>query len=110
MNAGSSDFAQANTFADSAPQLDSVFKDLKPAEAFDIVLRVCKAANSNAFSAINLCDRRFSSTPLLASLAAKHISEDPTAAEQKLQEKLSVSASQFVQKYLEPKPATSASQ
>jgi hypothetical protein len=99
--AGSSDFGIANTFAESASQIDSLLQFLTPVEAFEIVLRVCKAADWNAFSAIHLRDGKFSSTPVLRELAKKYPVEDPTTADQLSQQLLAISAEEFLQKYVE---------
>jgi hypothetical protein len=99
-NAGSNDFATANTFADTAPQIDSLFKLLEPAEAFAIVLKVCKAADWNAFSAINLRNPKFSSTPVLVDLARKHVNDNRATANEKSEEMFLMSAGMFAEKYL----------
>ncbi len=98
--AGSGDFATANTFADYAPELDSLLTFLEPEEAFDIVLAVCKGAQWGAFSAISLRDQTFSSTPVLAKLALQYFSENPSTAQQKAQNLLSLSVEEVVNMYL----------
>ena len=85
-NAASSDFATANSFADNAGPLDPYFAFLTPEEAFQLVAGVCRAARFNAFSAINLRNQRFASTPTLAKLAVTFLSTDPTRADEIAQE------------------------
>jgi hypothetical protein len=99
-NAGSGQFAIANTFAESVPQLDSLLMFLEPEEAFDIVLAVCRAAKWGAYGAISLRDQTFSSTPSLLSLAVKYMNDNPNAAEEKAQAALSMSASELSTTYL----------
>jgi hypothetical protein len=65
-NSGSGDFIPANKFAEAATQIDSSFDLLEPAEAFDIIVEVCKAAKWGAFGATELRDYKFTSTPILA--------------------------------------------
>lgn len=101
-HAGSSNFDTANTFADTSGQIDSLLTILEPEEAFDTILQVCQAAQWNAFSAINLRNQKFASTPTLVDLAKKYVKDNPTPANEKALQMFSISADEFVEKYLQP--------
>ncbi len=98
--AGSTQFAVANTFAESISQLDSFLTFLEPEEAFDIVIAVCRAAAWGAFSAKNFRDAAFSATPSLRNLAIKYMNDNSNEAEQKTRTLLSISASELSNTYL----------
>jgi hypothetical protein len=100
-HSGSGDFTTANKFAEAATQIDSSFDLLEPAEAFDIIVEVCKAAKWGAFGAIELRDYKFTSTPILAGRAMKYANEQATEADEKVKEVLSMSVVEFTEKYLQ---------
>jgi len=81
-NAGSSNFDSANRFAKNAPDLDDQFPDLmQPKDAFELIVAVCEAAETGAFTAIDLRSGKFSAVPNLTDMALKYVDKKSVAAE-----------------------------
>lgn len=81
-NAGSTDFPTANRFAKNIGEIEEPLSEFISNEsAFRIVLGVIKAANNNAFNAIDMKNAKFSSIPKIKQAAIKFIndSKDPAA-------------------------------
>jgi hypothetical protein len=73
------------------------------------VLAVCKAAEWNAFSSINLRNQKFATTPVLVDLARKYANDEPTAASVAADAMFSISVETFVGTYLQSSPETESS-
>ncbi|MFL9996629.1 hypothetical protein PQR34_36405 [Paraburkholderia sediminicola] len=80
-NAGSSDFATANGFADAVDRLDSPLSALvTPEQAFQLIVAVLKAADWNAFSAKALMQSHFAGIPHLRAKAIEYVTTQQAAA------------------------------
>ncbi len=100
--AGSSSFDIANKFAANAPDLDDQFSDLlKPKDAFELVVAVCDAADTGAFTSIDLRGGQFSAVPNLKKMAATYAKKSPITAGKLVGAKaVSKDLKSFVEAYL----------
>ncbi|PQO22460.1 hypothetical protein C2I36_13020 [Rhodobacteraceae bacterium WD3A24] len=81
MEAGSSTFDTANRFAANAPEIDDLLAEIiKPRDAFELVVAVCDAADTGAFTSRDLRSARFSSVPVLRDLAVQYAEKYPKPA------------------------------
>lgn len=79
--AGSSDFSIANTFAKHSEDIEKVMaNELLPCEAFNLLVSVIRAAESGAFSAIDMRNAKFDGTPKLKAHATNFLSNNTQEA------------------------------
>lgn len=80
-NAGSGDFGTANRFAKNIDEIEEPLSEFMTNEsAFRIVAGVVKAANMNAFNAIDMKNAKFASIPKIRQAAIKFIGENEVLA------------------------------
>lgn len=102
-NAGSTNFATANGFASAISTIDTLLLDfLHPADAFELIVQICRGAQWGAFEAIALRNARFSSTPKLKQLALKYAVEKPENAGEKAYGASLLDLPKFIGEYLSP--------
>ncbi|BDW88650.1 hypothetical protein [Thalassospira tepidiphila] len=81
-DAGSSTFDTANRFASNLPDIDELLPNLiKPKDAFELVVAVCRAADWGAFLSQGLRSNRFSAVPKLRDMAIQYSEKDPKSAD-----------------------------
>jgi len=79
--AGSSTFDTANRFAANVPDIDGQLEELiKPKDAFELVVAVCHAADTGAFTSRDLRSGRFLAVPKLREMALAYAEKSPTTA------------------------------
>lgn len=100
--AGSSTFDIANRFAANIPDIDDLLADLiKPKDAFELVVAVCDAADTGAFTSKDLRAGHFSAVPKLREMALEYAGKHPTTAGKLVQDASIVDdLDSFIEKYL----------
>ena len=99
--AGSNIFDTANRFASNIPEIDDLLPALiTPREAFDLVVRVCNAADRGAFTSRDLRAGRFSAVPKLRELAVEYAEEHPRNAHKLVEAVIADDLKSFLEKYL----------
>ncbi|MGR7997902.1 hypothetical protein [Xanthobacter sp. ZOL 2024] len=79
--AGSSTFDTANRFAANIPDIDELLGELiKSKDAFEIVVAVCGAADTGAFTSKDLRSGRFLAAPKLREMALTFVKKSATTA------------------------------
>ena len=83
----SSDYNRQNRAAKALPGLDEELGDsLSPEKALRLIAAVTKAADGNAFSAIDVRDAKFKAVPQLRKQAAKYALKSPVKSQKLLDE------------------------
>lgn len=79
--AASSTFDTANRFAANVPDIDGQLEELiKPKDAFELVVAVCDAADTGAFTSQDLRSGGFLAVPKLREMALAFVEKSPTTA------------------------------
>lgn len=102
-NAGSSEFAAANAFANAIDSLDGTIAGLLSDEqAFQLVVAVIKAADWGSFGANAVLQSKFAEAPTIRAKAVSHVEANKMEAGAYLTEKTSVKKpiDEFVPHYL----------
>lgn len=100
--AGSADFNTANQFVKHVADIDKIMADEMTAEqCFQLLVNVLRAADIGAYSAIDLRNAHFGSTPKLRAKALAYSQEQSQAAEAVIVDFLNLDAATEAQEYLE---------
>lgn len=101
--AGSTAFGTANAFVMHADDLEKVMADkMLPAEAFELLVNVIRAAESGAFSAIDMRNTHFGALPKLRALANELLANDKTFADNIAKKILGIEEVDELLKFLRP--------
>ncbi|MDF3415786.1 MULTISPECIES: hypothetical protein [unclassified Sulfitobacter] len=84
-DAGSSTFDIANAFAKALPEVDEAAKTiLTPKDSFEIIVAVCRAADTGAWSAKSVQKSKFSDCPELVHSAREYAKKNKESAKKKV--------------------------
>lgn len=100
--AGSSTFDTANRFAANVPDIDDLLTGLiKVKDAFELVIAVCDAADTGAFTSKDLRAGRFSAAPKMREMALEYAEKHPASAAKLVKESgVAGDLDSFIKKYL----------